>query len=212
MNNLELWQKFGETPNEAKKEIAAGRLKGFTDINPMWRLKMLTEHFGICGVGWKTQTVKKWLELGANGTVAAFVDIMLYININGEWSSGIEGNGGSMFISQERNGLYTSDEAFKMAETDAIGSACKKLGMSADVYFAKDRTKYSTAKEEIKTEKQTPKKKIVLSNNGEIDEMQLEVFMQWIKKDPIKNRERISLIYEISETDLAIIDNRLKNG
>jgi hypothetical protein len=28
-------------PNEAKKEIKGGRLSGFTDINPMWRIKTL---------------------------------------------------------------------------------------------------------------------------------------------------------------------------
>ena len=37
-----------------------------------------------------------------------------------------------------------SDEAYKMALTDAISIACKALGMAADVYFANDRTKYDT--------------------------------------------------------------------
>jgi len=29
-----------------------------------------------------------------------------------------------------------------MAETDAFSSACKKIGIGADVYFEKDKTKY----------------------------------------------------------------------
>ena len=53
MNNLELYDSFREVPQEAKKPIAAGRLKGMTDINPMWRIKVLTERFGPCGIGWK---------------------------------------------------------------------------------------------------------------------------------------------------------------
>ncbi|HCC35130.1 MAG TPA: hypothetical protein DEQ02_05645 [Ruminococcaceae bacterium] len=36
-----------------------------------------------------------------------------------------------------------SDECFKMALTDAISVSCKALGFGADVYWDKDRTKYS---------------------------------------------------------------------
>lgn len=59
------------------------------------------------------------------------MDIMLYYKQNGEWSDGIPGTGGSSFIAKERNGLYTSDECYKMALTDAIGVAAKALGMGA---------------------------------------------------------------------------------
>ena len=38
MDNVEFWGKLENTPKESQKEISAGRLKGFTDINPMWRL------------------------------------------------------------------------------------------------------------------------------------------------------------------------------
>ena len=36
-----------------------------------------------------------------------------------------------------------SDECFKMALTDAISVAAKAIGVAADVYWQKDRTKYS---------------------------------------------------------------------
>ena len=41
-----------------------------------------------------------------------------------------------------------------MALSDAIGTACKALGMSADIYFSKDRSKYTSTEEtpEIKME------------------------------------------------------------
>lgn len=35
MNNLELYDKFRQVPETAKKNINGGRLKGMTDINPM---------------------------------------------------------------------------------------------------------------------------------------------------------------------------------
>jgi hypothetical protein len=135
-------------PPEAKKAIGGGRLKGMTDINPMWRIKTLTEQFGICGIGWKYEITEKRLDKGGNDEVAAFVDINLYIKHNGEWSEAIPGTGGSSFVANESKGLFTSDECFKMALTDAISVACKALGFGADVYWDKDRTKYSSGEDE----------------------------------------------------------------
>lgn len=155
MSNLKLYNAVRSVPENAKKRITGGRLSGMTDINPMWRIKTLTEQFGICGIGWKYAITDKRLEQGANGEIAAFVDIDLYIKIDGEWSEPIPGTGGSMFVAKERNGMYTSDECFKMALTDALSVACKALGFAADVYFEKDRTKYDTQdKKSVLTEKQ----------------------------------------------------------
>lgn len=155
MENMELFRQFEKTADEAKKPIEAGRLKGFTDINPMWRFKRLTEVFGPVGIGWKFVITDKQIIPGADGVVSAFVDILLYYKWNGEWSEGIPGTGGSAFVAKERNGLYTSDECFKMALSDAIGTACKALGMSADVYFSKDRSKYNTAEQDAREKMET---------------------------------------------------------
>ena len=152
MNNMELFTQFEKTADEAKKPIEAGRLKGFTDINPMWRFKRLTEVFGPVGVGWKYVITDKQIIPGADGVVSAFLDILLFYKHNGEWSEGIPGTGGSSFVAKETKGLYTSDECFKMALSDAIGTACKALGMSADIYFSNDRSKYTNAQEEVKME------------------------------------------------------------
>ena len=48
-----------------------------------------------------------------------------------------------MLLAEEKSGIHVSDECFKMALTDAISVAAKALGIGADVYFEKDRTKYS---------------------------------------------------------------------
>jgi len=144
MNNLELYDKVRAVPDEAQKKITGGRLSGKTDINPMWRIKALTENFGTCGVGWKMPIKRLWLEPGANGEVAAFCEVELFIKINGEWSDGITGIGGSSFVANEKSGQYTSDECYKMAYTDAISVACKMLGFGADIYWDKDKTKYDS--------------------------------------------------------------------
>ena len=140
--SLEIYNRVREVPQEAQKTIGGGRLKGMTDINPMWRIKTLTEVFGPAGIGWYYKITEKRLEPGANDEIAAFVDIELYVKHGDEWSAPIVGTGGAMFVAKEKSGPYTSDECYKMALTDAISVACKAIGMGADVYWQKDRTKY----------------------------------------------------------------------
>lgn len=160
-NKMRFYTALQTTPQEARKQIKGGRLNGFTDINPMWRIKKLTELFGPCGMGWKVEVVKSELIPSEPGEVKAFVQINLYVSDGAVWSDPIPGFGGSSFVSKERTGLFVSDECFKMAFTDAIGSACKMLGMSADIFFEKDRTKYTSLdepqpKEPQPMEPQTP--------------------------------------------------------
>lgn len=144
MENMMIYEYGRKVPPEAQKTIGAGKLKGFTDINPMWRIKLLTELFGPCGIGWYTEITRQWLEPGAD-KVAAFCNINLYIKVNGEWSQPIPGTGGASFVNIFKGAPDMSDEAYKMAYTDAISVACKSLGFGADVYWQKDRTKYDQA-------------------------------------------------------------------
>ena len=157
MNNLELYDKFRKVPETAKKNISGGRLKGMTDINPMWRIKTLTEEFGICGFGWYYEITDKWIETSmAKDEITANVKINLYVKRDNEWSKPIVGIGGSMLVANEKNGLYVNDECYKMALTDAISVACKSLGIGADVYWNKDNTKYNDGK---KNQAVAPKEK-----------------------------------------------------
>lgn len=148
MDNLELWEKVREVPDNAKKKITGGRLVGKTEINPMWRIKELTKQYGICGVGWKYVITDQFLEEGANGEKSAFVNIDLFVFVNNRWSDAIQGTGGSSFVAKEKSGMHTSDECFKMALTDAISVACKALGFGADVYWNSDVSKYNKPDEE----------------------------------------------------------------
>ena len=50
-DNMTLYNAVRTPPPEALKAITGGRLKGMTDINPMWRIKTMTEQFGPCGDG-----------------------------------------------------------------------------------------------------------------------------------------------------------------
>lgn len=132
---METYNKLKSVPAEMLKKIEGGRLKGMSDIKPQWRIQKLTEVFGLCGFGWKFEITNKWIEKGEKQESVAFVDLNLYVKVNDIWSDAIYGNGGSMFVTAEKNGLYTSDEAFKMAVTDALGTAAKHIGLAADIYM-----------------------------------------------------------------------------
>ena len=152
-DNMRIYESTRSVPAEAKKPIPGGRLKGYTNINPMWRIKTMTEQFGICGIGWKVELTKQWLEPYATGETAAFCNVNLFIKVDGEWSEPIPGTGGAMYVVKEKSGMYVDDEAFKKAETDAISVACKMLGIGADVYWSEDRTKYDIPEEPKREQK-----------------------------------------------------------
>lgn len=148
--NLRYYDACATVPPEAQKEIRGGRLSGMTDINPMWRIKKLTEVFGPCGIGWKYVIKSKELHPGAEGEISAIVDIDLYYKENGEWSEPIPGTGGNAFVVKESKGLRTNDDCFKSALTDAISVAAKAIGVGGSVYWEKDKTKYGKAGDKVK--------------------------------------------------------------
>ena len=137
-DNLRFYEQLRQVPSYALKQIGAGRLKGMSDINPLYRVKAMTEAFGPCGIGWKYVITKQWLETYGQ-EVKAFCNIDLFIKVDGEWSDAIPGTGGSSLVAMERSGAYVSDEAYKMALTDALSVAMKALGVAADVYYSKDK-------------------------------------------------------------------------
>ena len=174
MDNMKLYEAARSVPAEALKTIGAGRLKGMSDVNPMWRIKRLTEMFGPCGVGWWYEvTRKEIISDEITNQKCAFVDINLfYVDAEtGHDSHAIPGTGGASFVATERNGPYMSDECYKMALTDAISVAAKALGVAADVYYAKDRTKYTadTKQEPLPDDALKPSEKLPLPPAGSWD-------------------------------------------
>ena len=143
--NLSIFNKVRKVPDNALKQINAGRLKGMSDVNPVWRILAMTDTFGVCGVGWKYEITKQWTETYGN-EIKGFCNINMFIKVDGEWSDAIPGTGGASFVAMERNGAYVSDEVYKMALTDALSVAMKSIGVAADIYFSKGAdlgTKYA---------------------------------------------------------------------
>lgn len=172
--NLCLYNKLRRMPENACKQIEDGPLKGFTDINPMARIKMLTAEFGIFGEGWWYDVVSaNTITIG--NQVMASAHVILYLRRTDDegnylsdpdgkplWNAGSHGFGGSKPFNS--SGIL-DDEVFKKAITDAVGTACKNYGMAADIYFRADaryETKYDTGVSSTKKDAET-----VLSKAGE---------------------------------------------
>lgn len=206
MDNMQIYEAVRSVPETAKKKITGGRLNGKTDINPMWRIKVLTEQFGVCGAGWYYEVTKQWTEQHGE-EIAVFVNINLYVKLGGEWSKPIFGTGGSMFAEKQSKGIYVSDECYKMATTDAISVACKQLGIGADVYWEKDGTKYTNGKNNegspMSQERLSPVMKELsrigystvsicktykLNDINEISDLQIKDFLQKAKGIPDKEQ------------------------
>lgn len=143
MSNMEFWNAVKRPPTSALKQIKGGRLRGMTDISPQWRYQVLTEQLGRCGEGWGFDIVKVWNEVHGNETLA-FAEISLWL---GNKDNRIPGIGGSKLVAVESSGPHISDEAYKMAVTDAISVAAKMAGVGADIYMGLfDGSKYKESK------------------------------------------------------------------
>lgn len=147
--NMALWNKYAEPPAEALKSFDNGNFKG-TDISPMWRIRCLTEEFGPCGIGWYTEVVEHWSEVAWSSDIEQCVTTHVRIKLyyvdeqTGEWSKPVEAVGGNTMtmFSRKYKTTRVSDEAYKMAYTDAIGGACKMLGIGGSVYWERGYSKY----------------------------------------------------------------------
>lgn len=148
-DNLRFYNQACEVPQDALKPIRAGRLKGMSDVNPMWRMKRMTEIFGPCGFGWKYTIDRFWSEAYGE-EVKCFCTVSLYVRDpeTKEWSDAIPGTGGSAIVSKESKGCYVNDEGYKMALTDALSIAMKPLGVGGNIWYGPKATGHNESKYE----------------------------------------------------------------
>lgn len=148
-HNLRFYSKGCEVPEDALKKIKSGRLTGKSDVNPMWRMKRMTEIFGPVGFGWRYEIDRQWTETYGEET-KCFCNVFLFVRDpeTKEWSAPIPGNGGSSIVAKERSGPYVNDEAYKMALTDALSIAMKPLGIGGNIWYGPKATGHNESKYE----------------------------------------------------------------
>ena len=153
-NNLRFYDQGRSVPKNAQKQFDTGRFKG-TDINPMWRIKKLTEMFGPVGFGWYTEIVRQVEIPAGEDNMMVFVDINLYVKEGDTWSKPIFGSGGNTIKTKGRG----DDEGYKKAYTDALSIACKALGIGADIWYSADvNADYSSKYANMYNDDERPKK------------------------------------------------------
>lgn len=155
MTNTKIWDSLAKTnPEHTKGFKRAGGFQG-TAVKPIYCDQRMTEQFGPCGLGWGIEKPEFTIVPAGN-------EILVYCTVS-IWHSNkdcvVYGVGGDKVMSAGSNGARTSDEAFKMAFTDAIGNAMKHLGMSADIHMGRfDDQKYvRELKEEFADKDEKPK-------------------------------------------------------
>lgn len=142
--NLNLWSELERTDQDYTKEFTrGGGFKG-TQIDPVWRMRRMTEVFGPVGKGWGYEELKHVITDGM-----VFVQLRVWYTLDGEKLYTGPQYGGTELFNRRSGGLVPNDEAFKMSVTDALGRCFLQIGLSADVYlglFDDNKYKEETAK------------------------------------------------------------------
>lgn len=133
----------------------------------------------------------------------------LFVRVNEEWSDAIPSVGGSKFVTVERNGVYVSDEAEKMAYTDAISVAAKMIGVAGDVYIGHGGKYDSTPPPPQPQTKATSKKVLTnIDKDGNVTPEWSNI-LKAIQDGKIKTIEQIEVYYILSEYTKNLINDIL---
>lgn len=148
-DNLRIWDRLSKTdPRHTKRFQRSGGFSG-TAVKPIWTILRMTEVFGPCGIGWGMEKPEYVTQSGADGEQLVFCTVAVWYLLDGVRGV-VYGVGGDKFVISQKSGLRASDEAYKMAYTDAIGNAIKFVGVAADIHMGRfDDNKYV---DEMKTE------------------------------------------------------------
>lgn len=173
VKSMENWNALKKVPESHLKTIGFGALKGKSDINPQWRYKAMTEVYGECGTGWSHRLVNQTIVPGGEGETLVFVEVAVRVKDGKEFT----GLGGDKIVSKSKNGLKSNDEAFKMAYTDALGTALKYLGVASEIYEGNyDGSKYNQSVDATPmAPKKVMKEEQVVAYEGKLEAMKDEV-------------------------------------
>lgn len=142
--NLNIWSQVKRTDLKyTKKFRRSGGFSG-TAIDPLYNIHRATAMFGPMGIGWGFEIVgEQFLKGGpilANGNheiakeTVHEIKIKLWYNYDGKRGE-IFSSGATSFISKNKNGIVTDEEAVKKSLTDALSKALSWLGFSADIHI-----------------------------------------------------------------------------
>ena len=154
-DNTALWDILKRTDPKATKPFQrAGGFRG-TQIDPAWRLQMMTEVFGPVGFGWGWEQLE-WTVAERMVFICCRVWFSDPLNRERRFYTGPQW-GGTEMVRRNRDGTERpDDECFKMSMTDAIGKCFLQLGLAVDIYLGQfDDSKYQEESTTIYKVKET---------------------------------------------------------
>ena len=197
-NNMNLWNSVCTTPAEYLKQFT--RSGGFSgkSIDPVYRIRKLTEMFGPVGKGWRFVVSKRWSE---NNCV--YVSGHIWYKIGDEQCETCEHTGGTEIG-------RTPDEAYKMSETDALGKCALDIGIAADVYLGQhDGDKYqrpeSPRQSSVPQAQQAAPRQQPQQPNGATsykpflneDRIKSEKFREWVTAEVAKGTRPFDILKDL---------------
>jgi hypothetical protein len=129
-DNLKLWQSVEKTDPKYTKAFTKGGGFSGTAINAIYLIRKATELWGPMGGTWGPEIVDEKYVPGGEGTIIH----VLRINLRHPYGS-VPSFGQTTFVGQNKNGVFTDEEAPKKSLTDATTKALSMLGFSADVFL-----------------------------------------------------------------------------
>ncbi|WP_395454671.1 hypothetical protein ACHMW5_13420 [Azospirillum melinis] len=174
--NTALWDRLKRTDPKATKPFTkSGGFRG-TQIDPTYRLQLMTEVFGPVGQGWGY--VEDDLKISHD---MAFSKVRVWYVPDGasaaQWPEGWRETypanarwtgpqwGGTEMMPERSGKAKPTDECLKMSITDALGKCLLQLGLAADVYLGQyDDSKY---REEVAAEFEGKRREAAGPTDGE---------------------------------------------
>lgn len=189
--NMNIWEKVFETNPEHTKHV--NQRGGFTAIGAQYQIKRATEIFGPMGFGWG---VKNEVFTPMTNGMALYQAELWYLDSGKEGSFPINSS-----IAMQKNGRLDDDFAKKVT-TDALTKGLSKLGFNSDIFEGKfDDNKYVQGmkvkfnKSSITEPQKVEIKEILKNPNLEMDESDLAIAKEWIKK-PTTTKEQADTFIE----------------
>jgi hypothetical protein len=170
-DHLRLWNRLKRTdPRATKPFTRSGGFRG-TQIDPAWRLQMMTEAFGPVGQGWGYDQLEWTVQ---DRMVFTCLRVWYRDPDTGEQHFTGPQWGGTELMRRRRDGTEEpNDEAFKMSVTDALGKCLLQLGLAADVHLGLfDDSKYREESEAY----------FQARNNPEVQPAAIESFEALVKE------------------------------
>jgi hypothetical protein len=142
--NSVIWDAVFKTdPRYVKEFSRGGGFKG-TAINATWLARKATETFGPIGIGWGLEIVEERMLEGApilDGNGARICNELIHClrvklwYVHGGQRGEVIQFGQTTFVSKNKYGVQTDEEAPKKSLTDAMSKCLSLLGFASDVHM-----------------------------------------------------------------------------